>query len=100
MVEKVASQKGYDLVNVEITDGPDFSTKPVQFVLTERLDETVRKELLAGIEKIKFADLDMKVINCHERKCNFNHYSPILELSLLKGLITPYYTLLLYYPCL
>ena len=64
MVKEAAKTQGFDMDEVAVTDGPDFSCKPVQLVLTERLEDEVRREVLAGIDKMKFLELDIKVIDC------------------------------------
>ena len=64
MVQKAAADMAYDVTNVPITEGDDYSLKPVQLVLTERLDKKVRAEVNAGLDSMKFVQLDMKLIDC------------------------------------
>ena len=62
-VRIAAESQGYEMNHVALREGEDFSSKPVQLILTERLDDGVRREILSGIEQMKFVDIDWKIIN-------------------------------------
>lgn len=62
-IKDAAKSQGYDIENVSIKEGENYSCKPVQLILTERLDVCVCQEILDGLKKMSFANLDLKVIN-------------------------------------
>ena len=62
-IRNAAKEKGYDIDHVSIEDGGNFSVKPVQFVLTDRIDTGVKHEIRSGLDKMQFADVDIKVID-------------------------------------
>ena len=62
-VKSAAEEQGYSMNHVSLTEGDDFSSKPVQLVLKDQLDAKVRLEILTGLEQIKFADFDLKVVD-------------------------------------
>ena len=63
MVREAAAQQGWNMDTVAVTDGEDFSCKPVQIVLLETLDGNTRKDILNGLRQVTFANLKTKVIN-------------------------------------
>ena len=71
-VRRAAGEQGFDIENVATTEGSDFSIKPVQLVLNNNLDRSVREEVKLGLEKIKFTNFNYKVIEDPEGKHNFH----------------------------
>ena len=65
-VRHAASEEGFEVNSFPVRDGKTFSDKPVQLVLAKQLDNGVREEVKAGMKKIAFADLDLKVIDHHD----------------------------------
>lgn len=63
MVRDAVNKEGVQLQMVDTMETDNVSMKPAQLILTSRLDEDVRRELLSGLEKMKFTQLDLKVIN-------------------------------------
>ena len=63
MVREEASQQGFDINNVEVREGEDYSCKPAHLVITNTINAETKSELLAALELIKFRQLDLKVIN-------------------------------------
>ena len=61
-VREAAKSQGFDITNVAVIEGDNFSTKPVQILLSANLDTEVKKEVLRGLEKIQFVDLEYKLI--------------------------------------
>ena len=68
LVRKAVMEQGFQITDVTITEGPSCSTKPVQIVLSERLESLVRAEIIEGLKKMKFTELDYKLINCDDGK--------------------------------
>ena len=46
---QAALEKGFEIENVAVTDGTDFSCKPSQLVITKFIDCESKKELLSGL---------------------------------------------------
>ena len=63
MVREEASQQGFDINNVEVREGEDYSCKPAHLVITNTIDAETKSELLTAFEQIKLTQLDLKVIN-------------------------------------
>ena len=68
LVQKAAKEMGYEITDVSIKEGESYSTKPVQIVLSERLANVVRAEIVEGLKKMSFTELDYKLINCDDGK--------------------------------
>ena len=58
-----ARQQGFDVNFVALTEGEDFSSKPCQIFLTERLDFESRKQVLSGLNLMRHVDFAYKLIN-------------------------------------
>ena len=63
VVREEASQQGFDINNVEVREGEDYSCKPAHLVITNTIDAETKSELLTALEQINFTQLDLKVIN-------------------------------------
>ena len=63
MVREEASQQGFDINNVEVREGENYSCKLAHLVITNTIDAETKSELLTALEQIKFTQLDLKVIN-------------------------------------
>ena len=61
-VREAAKSQRFDITNVAATEGDNVSIKPVQILLSGNLDSEVKKEVLRGLEKIHFIDLEHKLI--------------------------------------
>ena len=61
-VRAAASAKGFDINGVAVTEGDDYSLKPVQIVFNNNLDEEVRSMIKSGLENMSFCGLDYKLI--------------------------------------
>lgn len=62
-VRTKARADGYDVNFVAITEGDDFSTKPCQIFLTERLDQRTRDEVTKGLHLMRNVSFNYKLIN-------------------------------------
>lgn len=60
VVNKAVKEEGYNLKHVAISEGNDYSCKPLQLYLTKTIHIEVAKDLLAGL---KLVDLQIKVID-------------------------------------
>ena len=49
--------------HVVTSEGASYSSKPVQFYFTARLDDATQKEVTSGVEKIRFTGVDLNLIN-------------------------------------
>ena len=63
VVREEASQLGFDINNVEVREGKDYSCKLAHLVITNVIDDETKSELLIALEQIKFTQLDLKVIH-------------------------------------
>ena len=44
------SQQGFDINNVEVREGEDYSSKPAHFVITNAINAETKSELLTALE--------------------------------------------------
>ena len=63
VVREEASQHRFDISNVEVREGEDYSCKPGYLVITNTIYVETKLKLLTVLEQIKFTQLDLKVIN-------------------------------------
>ena len=63
MIREEASQQDFDINNIEFRKGEDYSYKPDHLVITNVINAKTNSGLLAVLEQMKFAHLDLKVIN-------------------------------------
>ena len=57
-----ACQQGFDINNVEVREGEDYSCKAAHLLITNVIDAETKSELLTAPVQIKFTQLDLKVI--------------------------------------
>ena len=50
-------EQGYEIENVAVTEGTDFSYKPAQLVTTKFIDCESKKELLSELQHVRNTDL-------------------------------------------
>ena len=50
VVREDASQQGFDINNVEVREGEDYSSKPAHFVITNAINAETKSELLTALE--------------------------------------------------
>ena len=62
-VREEASQRGFDINNVEVREGEDHSCKPAHLVITNTINAETKSELLTALEQIKFMQLNLKAVN-------------------------------------
>ena len=53
VVREEASQQGFDINNVEVREGEDYSCKQAHLVITNTIDAETKSELLTALEQIK-----------------------------------------------
>ena len=58
-----ASQQGFDINNVDVREGEDYSCKPAHLPVTNTVDAKTKSELLTALDQTKFMQLDLKVIS-------------------------------------
>ena len=63
VVRQAALEQGYEIENVDATEGTDFSCKPVQLVITKCIDCENKKELLSGLQHVRSINLHLKLID-------------------------------------
>lgn len=61
-VREEASQQGFDIKNVEVRKGENYSCKPAYFVIPNIIDAETKCELLTALEPIKLTQLDLRII--------------------------------------
>ena len=66
-VREEASQQGFDINDVEVKEGEEYSCKPAHLVVTNIIDFETKSEILTALEQIKFTQLDLKGINLNEK---------------------------------
>ena len=66
-VREEASQQGFDINDVEVKEGEEYSCKPAHLVVTNTIDFETKSEILTALEQIKFTQLDLKGINLNEK---------------------------------
>ena len=54
VVREEASQQGFDINNVEVRKGEDYSCKPAHLVTTNVIRDETKSKLLTALEQIKF----------------------------------------------
>ena len=54
---QAALEQGYEIENVAVTEGTDFSYKPAQLVITKFIDCESEKELLSELQHERNTDL-------------------------------------------
>ena len=72
--QAVTNETGVHLDTVDIRETSEYSMKPVQLILTKRLDSTVANRLKEAIKDIDFCKLDLKVIDKSEGMYVFQNY--------------------------
>ena len=73
VISEVALSEGHPLHEVALTDGEDFSSHPVQFIITQRIDESVKEELVFGITKVEETGINLKLITSEGKIHNLLH---------------------------
>ena len=63
VVREEASQQGFDISNIKVREGEDFSCKPAHLIITNVINAETKSELLTVLKQIKFTQLDLKLIN-------------------------------------
>lgn len=61
MLKQVALEKGLREEDVSEED-VEIDQKPVQLYITKSMDKETKQEIISGIEKINYTDLDIKLI--------------------------------------
>ena len=64
-VDEELKKMGYDLDCVRLSEGEDYSYKPLQLVISKGIDQKCRDDLLAGLQNV---DLEIKIINRSDGK--------------------------------
>ena len=62
VVCQAALEQGYEIENVAVTKGADFSCKPAQLVIAKFIDCESKKEQLCGLQHVRKTDLHLKLI--------------------------------------
>ena len=53
VVKKAAERQGFEIENVALMEGSNYSDKPAQLVLTSNLDQVSRNDVVGGITPSK-----------------------------------------------
>lgn len=61
--QAVENETGVHLPTVDIRETANYSMKPVQLILTNKLDSTVAARLKNAFREIGFMKLDLKIID-------------------------------------
>ena len=70
-VREAVQEEGFVVEEVSIAEGHD---KPLQIVLTEKLDFDVRNQVLEGLKKLSHVDLNYQLINLSGEGRFFHFY--------------------------
>jgi len=81
-VNDAVKGKGFELKHVAISEGEDYSCKPLQLYMTKEINPGVANELLAGLKNI---DLEIKIIDKSDKLAG-NKYVSIYFHLLIKNL--------------
>ena len=73
--QAVADETGVHLPTVDIRETANYSMKPVQLILTDKLDSTVAARLKNAFREIGFIKLDLKIIDKSRGMYNILHSS-------------------------